>query len=195
MVAPAQVWRPLGGHLALDLCNTVSRRFTAADRIDRIASVPDLVEWHQLVRPSAPPLTAADVTAADLAGIRGLREATTAVLDAQVAGEALPSRPLTLIVREYREHIRTCTAGTALPLTLGAGGSGGSRLRRELAAAVVDLLRHVDVDRLRRCEGDGCGWFFLDRTRNRSRRWCDPADCGNRHRVRAYARRHADRGH
>ncbi|MBU2667134.1 CGNR zinc finger domain-containing protein [Actinoplanes bogorensis] len=57
-----------------------------------------------------------------------------------------------------------------------------------LALAVADLLDR-DRPELRRCDGDGCGWLFLDTTRNHSRRWCDPADCGNRARVRAYTRR------
>jgi predicted RNA-binding Zn ribbon-like protein len=34
-----------------------------------------------------------------------------------------------------------------------------------------------------------CRWVYLDTTRNRSRRWCDPADCGNRARQRRHYRR------
>jgi predicted RNA-binding Zn ribbon-like protein len=30
---------------------------------------------------------------------------------------------------------------------------------------------------------------YLDTTRNPSRRWCDPADCGNRARQRRHYRR------
>ncbi|MFD3657498.1 CGNR zinc finger domain-containing protein [Streptomyces sp. NPDC058620] len=41
---------------------------------------------------------------------------------------------------------------------------------------------------MRRCDGPGRGWFFLDRTRSSSRRWCSSGDCGNRDRARA--RRH-----
>ncbi|MGW5559426.1 CGNR zinc finger domain-containing protein [Micromonospora sp. NPDC003944] len=43
-------------------------------------------------------------------------------------------------------------------------------------------------------DGEGCGWLFLDSTRNHSRRWCDPLDCGNRARVRAYVQRHRRAG-
>ena len=42
------------------------------------------------------------------------------------------------------------------------------------------------------CGGEGCGWMFLDESRNVSRRWCDSRDCGNCERVRKYlARKHA----
>ncbi len=29
-------------------------------------------------------------------------------------------------------------------------------------------------------ESESCGWLFLDTTKNRSRRWCSMAYCGNR---------------
>jgi len=42
------------------------------------------------------------------------------------------------------------------------------------------VLQTADLSRVRRCppsEG-GCGWLFLDQSRNGSRRWCRMADCG-----------------
>ena len=36
-----------------------------------------------------------------------------------------------------------------------------------------------------------CGWAFYDHARNRSRRWCSMAVCGNRTKARSYRRRHA----
>jgi CGNR zinc finger/Putative stress-induced transcription regulator len=45
--------------------------------------------------------------------------------------------------------------------------------------------------RLRSCGNPLCRLVFLDQSRNRSRRWCDSAGCGNRNRVRRH--RMADR--
>ncbi|MBD1871298.1 CGNR zinc finger domain-containing protein [Leptolyngbya sp. FACHB-541] len=59
----------------------------------------------------------------------------------------------------------------------------------QIARSTTDLLTSSDCDRLRECAGVGCGWVFLDFSRNRSRRWCDMEDCGNR----AKANRHYDR--
>lgn len=50
--------------------------------------------------------------------------------------------------------------------------------------AVRILTSSALLSRVRAC--DECRWVFLDTTRNRSRRWCDPADCGNRARQRRY---------
>ncbi|HEX3205086.1 MAG TPA: CGNR zinc finger domain-containing protein [Propionibacteriaceae bacterium] len=64
-----------------------------------------------------------------------------------------------------------------------------------LGLALGDLSsRGYDLERLRRCADQDCGWFFLDTSRNRTRRWCDPGDCGNRNRVKAFAARHRPAG-
>ena len=47
-------------------------------------------------------------------------------------------------------------------------------------APAVELLCEADLTRLGICapEQHGCGWLFLDRSRNGSRRWCTMGDCG-----------------
>ena len=46
--------------------------------------------------------------------------------------------------------------------------------------SAVDLLVSEEFRRIKKCADPTCGWLFLDISRNRSRRWCDMADCGNR---------------
>jgi predicted RNA-binding Zn ribbon-like protein len=53
------------------------------------------------------------------------------------------------------------------------------------------LLAETDPRRLSVCDNDLCRWAFIDETRNRSRRWCDPAACGNVARVRRHRERRA----
>jgi predicted RNA-binding Zn ribbon-like protein len=36
---------------------------------------------------------------------------------------------------------------------------------------------------------NGCGWLFVDISKNHSRRWCDINDCGNRAKQRRYQQR------
>ena len=45
--------------------------------------------------------------------------------------------------------------------------------------------------RLKRCENPRCGWLYLDRSRNRSRRWCEMATCGNRAKAYRYKQRNS----
>jgi predicted RNA-binding Zn ribbon-like protein len=62
------------------------------------------------------------------------------------------------------------------------------RLVRELAGSFGSILRRAP-DRLKLCENPDCRRAFFDRTRSRTRRWCDSAACGNRMRVRRHRAR------
>lgn len=46
--------------------------------------------------------------------------------------------------------------------------------------SAADLLVSEEFKQVKKCADPTCGWLFLDISRNRSRRWCDMADCGNR---------------
>ena len=49
---------------------------------------------------------------------------------------------------------------------------------------------HGRWTRLKLCPADDCLVPFYDRSKNRSRRWCDVAVCGNREKTRTYRSRH-----
>jgi len=53
----------------------------------------------------------------------------------------------------------------------------------------AELLTSRDFDRVTECSGSDCTWLFADKSRNRSRRWCDMAECGNRSKARRFYRR------
>jgi predicted RNA-binding Zn ribbon-like protein len=56
-----------------------------------------------------------------------------------------------------------------------------------VARSAAELLTSDQLCCVRVCEDDqGCGYLFIDTTRNHSRRWCSMESCGNR----AKARRH-----
>jgi predicted RNA-binding Zn ribbon-like protein len=44
---------------------------------------------------------------------------------------------------------------------------------------------------MKACDDEDCRWAFYDQSRNRSGKWCDMAECGNRHKVRRYRSRQA----
>ncbi len=59
-----------------------------------------------------------------------------------------------------------------------------------IARAAAELLTSDRLDRVRECASASCSWLFLDSSRNRSRKWCDMASCGNRAKAKRYYRRH-----
>lgn len=63
------------------------------------------------------------------------------------------------------------------------------RAQVEAAMAVVDLVRAQELSRLHECAADDCSAVVVDLSRNRSRRYCDVGNCGNRAHVAAYRAR------
>ena len=59
-----------------------------------------------------------------------------------------------------------------------------------IVRSAVELLTSDSLERVKECADDrGCGYLFLDKSRNRSRRWCDMTDCGNRAKARRFYRK------
>jgi predicted RNA-binding Zn ribbon-like protein len=52
--------------------------------------------------------------------------------------------------------------------------------------SAAELLVSEKFRRVKKCADPICGWLFLDISRNRSRRWCDMRDCGNRAKASRY---------
>jgi predicted RNA-binding Zn ribbon-like protein len=61
-----------------------------------------------------------------------------------------------------------------------------SLLSRVLHAA-IELAFSPDFTKVKICPG--CGWLFIDRTRNGAKRWCIATLCGNRYKMHRYYRR------
>jgi predicted RNA-binding Zn ribbon-like protein len=68
------------------------------------------------------------------------------------------------------------------------------RLGTEAAMGLAELVRAKDLGRLKRCAADDCAAVLVDLSKNRSRRYCDTGNCGNRVHVAAYRARKAQEG-
>lgn len=132
-----------------------------------------------------------------LASARSLREVIYRVF-AAVAGGGEPSGS---DVKALNGWLRTARADQSLVRREGwwtYEWTDGAQpdLERPLwpiAVSAADLLVGDELERVRLCAADDCGWLFLDESRNRSRRWCDMSDCGNRAKVRRYRARQRER--
>ncbi len=63
-----------------------------------------------------------------------------------------------------------------------------------IVRSAARLLTGGELARVRLCDADDCGWLFVDASRNRSRRWCDMSECGNRAKARRFRQRHKEDG-
>jgi predicted RNA-binding Zn ribbon-like protein len=58
-----------------------------------------------------------------------------------------------------------------------------------IGEALAKMLTEEDFADVKKCEGATCTLIFADRTRNRSRRWCNMGICGNRAKQIAHRQR------
>jgi predicted RNA-binding Zn ribbon-like protein len=193
-----------GGVVCLDFVNTVGWRLT--DRpSEYLRSYEDLLDWGRQAGFLGPEETedlvrqaTLDPEAAQEALSRGLalREAIHRLISRAIAGESQDESGLSALNRELSialSHLRVMPADGAY--TWGwdrSGDDGGARLDSPLwpvAQSAAELLTSPKLGRVKLCAGEGCGWVFLDESRNGSRRWCDSRDCGNRERVRRHLAR------
>jgi predicted RNA-binding Zn ribbon-like protein len=172
---------PIGGHLALDLVNTVSWRLEPGRTVDRLLDGAALVRWAAF---AGVELRSA-VTGETVADVRRLRERVYRVVQPLAVGAEPAATDLASLRRLLLGVVGRAEVTSVMPLELAAVS-----LPDELALAAWRLLEREDARRLRQCRASDCGWLFLDRTKNGSRVWCSSADCGNRTRARRhYARR------
>lgn len=64
------------------------------------------------------------------------------------------------------------------------------RMAVEAAMALVDVIRHKELNRLQICAADRCADVLVDLSKNRSRRFCSTS-CANRTNVAAFRARQA----
>jgi predicted RNA-binding Zn ribbon-like protein len=186
-----------GGALALDFANTVGGTHVRPTH-DHLRSYRDIVDFGTLTGGLEPRLAkrllqraAREPKRAEAVYELGvsLREAIWAVFSALASGEAPRDADLDLIGD-------AAAAGAARSRLLydreGIGWSLPSdedELERplwEIARSAAELLTSGQRDRVKECASETCEWVFLDQSRNRSRRWCDMSDCGNRAKARRF---------
>ena len=196
---PAPVPEDVDATRTLDFVNTLSGRPTASP-VERLISYDALLEWARengLLKPddadrlSARARRRTDDAARILQRARDLRERLHDTFAATSAGRMPGAPALDALSRElsrWYPHGRLVPDGDRLQWAYG-GGDELDRPLWEMARAAARLVTSHRVMRVRACAAVDCGWWFLDDTKNASRRWCDMKICGNRDKVRRFRAR------
>jgi predicted RNA-binding Zn ribbon-like protein len=83
------------------------------------------------------------------------------------------------------------TADAAFELVMQRRWRSPDALLFPVAQAIAQLVTTADFSNVKQCEGPSCVLHFLDTTRDRRRRWCSMAVCGNRAKQAAHRGRRA----
>jgi predicted RNA-binding Zn ribbon-like protein len=166
-------WTPhrfSGGALALDVANSVILRFSPEKSIDRFAVSTQIYSFALAASGLSGDQGQGSVLVPTEAGnhalLLSLREATDSYFRLAVSG--IDDRLLLARLLE--------TAAAAL-----RDAPHDQSLEAATARSALHLIAGTERQRIRIC--GNCGWLFIDRSKNRSRIWCDMAVCGNRQKA------------
>ncbi|WDZ77749.1 CGNR zinc finger domain-containing protein [Ensifer adhaerens] len=171
-----------GGALALDVANSIILRSDPERRIDRFADAAAIDSFAEAAYRFGAENTRfgplAPVAAERRVGLLRLREATDRHFRAEISNNGRPELLADLLEAIAGVLRRSQPPGLLLPLDTAT------------AQSALSLAATPEPDRLKICPN--CGWLFLDRSRNRSRTWCDMAVCGNRNKARRHYHRNRE---
>ena len=189
----------IGGALCLDFTNTASWE---ADRqtTEHLNDFPDLLRWCTegalVCQDSAATLVEEPENWAEAAAILAKAKDLRATLyrifvalsrrkfpvsgDLQLLNEALAQTPLRLELRREKDQFLSERK---------AGGTKFAKLLGPVVWSAAELLTSGKINQVKCCASETCGWLFLDKTKNHSRRWCDMADCGSHAKAKRYYRK------
>jgi predicted RNA-binding Zn ribbon-like protein len=197
----------IGGDPAIDLVNTVDWTSRGPEQ-DRLTGYERLTRWAE----GAGILSARAGGTLRSRAIAKPREAAAAYRDAlrvravlsrlfraMAAGE--PARAalddFNRLLRQALERMRVMPAsakhraGPGLQLGWPAREASLDSIIWPVIWSAASLIVSQEAARIRICGGDDCGWMYVDRSRNKLRRWCQMETCGTREKSRRrYQRLH-----
>jgi predicted RNA-binding Zn ribbon-like protein len=184
-----------GGHPALDFINTV-HDWTATEPRDYLSEFADAIRFGE----TTGLLTRTDVSRLrcrtprlELKRLRELRGRLRRIFQIRLSGGPPSSADLERLAADLLESARATrlmatpdrrSAQSPLRREVNAELAGDALLRLRILEAGVALLVSEAMPRVKSCPT--CGWFFLDLSKNRSRRWCSMDTCGAVAKSRRY---------
>lgn len=194
-------WDFDAGHLVLDFVNTLEWR-NSNDPHESFSSFEDFIEWaHQggvlsksdIETIAQEQKVASDGIKSSLTHVLELRERLYRIFSSASAGLSPTIEDLENLnkaISTSRSQTKLKWGGDKFAWGWQSENNLVERLLWLITQDAVELLTSDLFSRVGECADDrGCGFLFVDTSKNRSRKWCSMDACGNRAKARKHYQR------
>jgi predicted RNA-binding Zn ribbon-like protein len=183
------------GDLSLDFINTLAPSAESATMHDSLKSYRDFVNWSAQagvlsasqralrLRLDKEKPQAAEVAFRQAIQLRDSLYRLVLALMERHSPASDDLRRFNVFLSDAQAHVQLLTTPEGYHLQL-LNDPQPSSLLWPIVSAASRLLTSEDAKYIRRCDAESCLGFFIDRSKNHSRRWCDMKVCGNRAKAR-----------
>lgn len=199
-IAASLPFQYIGGDPAIDLVNTVDWTSRGPEQ-DRLTDFDRLIRWAE----GAGIVSAKAARTLRAQGLAKPREAEAAYRNAlrvrvvlerlfraiaacEPGGDAL--NDFNRLLGRALERMQVTPAsgkrrgGSGLQLGWRDPGVSLDSVIWQVIWSAASLIVSEEASRIRICGGPDCGWMYVDRSRNKLRRWCQMESCGTREKSR-----------
>ena len=179
----------VAAHPALDFLNTVDD-WTVEEPSEYLPDFAEAMRFGELsglVSRAESRALAAHGSESEMRRLRELRGRLERIFRASVEDRSPDVSDLDQLARDAAAAATTArlrVSSGVVTRAIDADEAGTSLLRMRLVESALALLTSERMERVKACPS--CGWFFLDTTKNASRRWCSMDMCGSAAKARAY---------
>ena len=185
----------IGNNLSLDFVNTVGY-ISSENPTENLNSFSDLIEWSKQGKLISDDEAIVIFTKAKknilesekvFRRVLRLRKSVYDIFRSVISGEEIFDKDLTVFNRELSLAMSKAEIFSREgELIWDWKNDGIERILFLITRIAAQLLTSSDLEKLKCCSGENCGWLFYDTSKNKRRQWCDMRDCGNLAKARRF---------
>jgi predicted RNA-binding Zn ribbon-like protein len=178
----------IGNNLSLDFVNTVGY-ISSENPAEKLNSFSDLIEWSKQGKLISDDEAITIITAAEknilesekiFKRVLRFRKSAYDIFKSIVDREEISSNDLAVLSNELsRAMSKAEIFRRENELIYDWKNKSLERILFLITRNAAQLLTSSDLEKLKCCSGENCGWLFYDTSKNNRRQWCDMRDCGN----------------
>ena len=178
----------IGNNLSLDFVNTVGN-ISSENPTEKLNSFPDLIEWSKqgkLISNDEAIIMFAETeknileSAKIFQRVLRFRKCVYDIFKSIINREEISSKDLKVFNSELSRAMSKAEIFYHEGEVIWDWKNNSlERILFLITRIAAQLLTSSDLEKLKCCSGENCGWLYYDISKNNRRQWCDMRDCGN----------------